>query len=74
MPSIPSVFCTIAVSASSASPLDRICSSQNQTLLVHAVGDRTTEAFLKAMEQTGGTMVWADKRVRIEHGDGMMPV
>lgn len=42
-------------------------------LLVHIVGDRTTEAFLNAMEATGGKNVWSKRRVRIEHGDGIMP-
>lgn len=42
-------------------------------LLVHAVGDRTTETFLSAMEVTGGKAVWEKRRVRIEHGDGVMP-
>ena len=42
-------------------------------LLAHIVGDRTTEAFLTAMEATGGKTVWEKRRVRIEHGDGVMP-
>jgi len=42
-------------------------------LLVHAVGDRATETFLNAMDATGGTKVWSSRRVRIEHGDGIMP-
>ena len=42
-------------------------------LLAHIVGDRTTEAFLTAMEATGGKAVWEKRRVRIEHGDGVMP-
>jgi predicted amidohydrolase YtcJ len=42
-------------------------------LLAHIVGDRTTEAFLTAMEATGGKAVWGKRRVRIEHGDGVMP-
>jgi len=42
-------------------------------LMVHAVGDRATEMFLNAMDATGGVKVWADRRVRIEHGDGIMP-
>ena len=42
-------------------------------LMVHAVGDRATEMFLNAMDATGGAKVWADKRVRVEHGDGIMP-
>ncbi len=42
-------------------------------LLAHAAGDRATETFLNAMEATGGAKVWAGRRVRIEHGDGIMP-
>lgn len=45
----------------------------DQQLMVHAVGDRTTEMFLKAMEATGGPAVWFKRRVRIEHGEGLMP-
>jgi predicted amidohydrolase YtcJ len=42
-------------------------------LLAHAVGDRATETFLNAMDATGGPKAWSDRRVRIEHGDGIMP-
>jgi predicted amidohydrolase YtcJ len=42
-------------------------------LMVHVVGDRTTATFLKAMNATGGKAVWSNRRVRIEHGDGIMP-
>ena len=42
-------------------------------LLVHILGDRTVETFLKAMEATGGKAVWAQRRVRIEHGGGITP-
>ena len=42
-------------------------------LLVHIVGDHTIETFLSAMEATGGQAVWSKRRVRIEHGDGLMP-
>jgi hypothetical protein len=42
-------------------------------LLVHLVGDRAVEDFLKAMTATGGPAVWSRRRVRIEHGDGLMP-
>jgi len=42
-------------------------------LMVHATSDRATEMFLNAMDATGGPKVWASKRVRIEHGDGIMP-
>jgi predicted amidohydrolase YtcJ len=43
-------------------------------LIVHAVGDRAIEELLEAMEDDGGgPEAWADRRVRIEHGDGMLP-
>jgi predicted amidohydrolase YtcJ len=42
-------------------------------LMVHSVGDRATELFLDAMDATGGPKAWSDRRVRIEHGDGIMP-
>jgi predicted amidohydrolase YtcJ len=47
--------------------------SNDDQLLVHAVGDRTTETFLQAMDATGGKAVWSARRVRIEHGDGITP-
>src|SRR6201982_2686829 len=42
-------------------------------LMVHAVCDQATELFLNAMDATGGPKAWSDRRVRIEHGDGIMP-
>jgi len=42
-------------------------------LLVHIVGDRTAETFLNAMDATGGKAVWSKRRVRMEHGDGVLP-
>lgn len=42
-------------------------------LMVHVVGDRTVETFLNAMDATGGARVWSKRRVRFEHGDGLMP-
>jgi predicted amidohydrolase YtcJ len=45
----------------------------NDQLMVHVVGDRAVESFLNAMEATGGERVWAARRVRLEHSDGLMP-
>jgi predicted amidohydrolase YtcJ len=45
----------------------------NDQVMVHVVGDRTVETFLNAMDATGGEKMWAKKRVRLEHGDGLMP-
>jgi predicted amidohydrolase YtcJ len=42
-------------------------------LLLHAVGDRTIEAVLSAMDATGGREVWAKRRLRLEHADSLMP-
>src|SRR5712692_1250041 len=47
--------------------------SNDDQLMVHTVGDLTTETFLNAMDATGGKDVWSKRRVRIEHGDGIMP-
>jgi hypothetical protein len=44
-----------------------------EQLIVHVVGDRTAETFLNAMEATGGEKVWSQRRVRLEHGDGLLP-
>jgi predicted amidohydrolase YtcJ len=46
---------------------------QDVQLLLHSIGDRTTETLLNEMEATGGAGAWAQKRLRIEHGDGIMP-
>ncbi|MBA3633268.1 MAG: amidohydrolase [Acidobacteria bacterium] len=43
-----------------------------QPIMFHAVGDRTVEAVLTAMENIK-TVDWRAKRVRIEHGEGVTP-
>ena len=44
----------------------------NQQLLFHCAGDRSAEAVLDALEKVGGGKIdWRQKRVRIEHGDGV---
>jgi predicted amidohydrolase YtcJ len=45
----------------------------NDQLMVHVAGDRTAETFLNAMDATGGARVWSQRRVRLEHGDGLLP-
>lgn len=40
-------------------------------LMVHVSGYPAAAAMLAAMQATGGKSVWADKRVRFEHGDGV---
>lgn len=46
---------------------------RDEQLMVHVAGDRTIETFLNAMGATGGEKRWAQRRVRLEHGDGLMP-
>jgi predicted amidohydrolase YtcJ len=44
----------------------------NQQILFHCAGDRAVEAVFDALERTGGGNIdWREKRVRIEHGDGV---
>jgi predicted amidohydrolase YtcJ len=45
----------------------------NDPLLLHVAGYAATAAMLTAMEQTGGARIWASRRVRFEHGDGLLP-
>lgn len=44
-----------------------------EQLILHAIGDRAIETIFKAMEKTGGKKVWPRQRVRLEHGDTLMP-
>jgi predicted amidohydrolase YtcJ len=41
-------------------------------LMLHVIGDRTVETLFNLMDATGGPNVWARRRLRIEHGDGVM--
>lgn len=41
-------------------------------LLVHVSGTPSATAMLDAMEASGGEKVWSGKRVRFEHGDGVL--
>jgi predicted amidohydrolase YtcJ len=44
-----------------------------QQLLLHCVGDRTAAVIFSAMEATdGGKVDWKSKRLRIEHGEGVV--
>jgi predicted amidohydrolase YtcJ len=51
----------------------REAQQQHVQLLLHTTGDRTTEELLNAMDATGGAEAWSKSRLRIEHGDGIMP-
>jgi predicted amidohydrolase YtcJ len=42
----------------------------NQQMLFHVIGDRTTSTLLDLMKAMGRTD-WKERRVRIEHGDGI---
>jgi predicted amidohydrolase YtcJ len=42
-------------------------------LIVHVSGTSAARAMLDAMENTGGSETWRNRRVRFEHGDGILP-
>jgi predicted amidohydrolase YtcJ len=44
----------------------------NDQLLVHVSGTPSASAMLDAMEASGGEKVWSGKRLRFEHGDGVL--
>ncbi|MBD2714256.1 amidohydrolase [Microvirga sp. STR05] len=43
-----------------------------QQLLVHCAGDRSAEVVLQALENNGPAASWPARRMRIEHGDGVV--
>jgi predicted amidohydrolase YtcJ len=43
-----------------------------QQLILHCAGDRPLDIVLTAMEAMAPSVDWKKKRVRIEHGDGML--
>jgi predicted amidohydrolase YtcJ len=45
----------------------------NDQLLLHISGYPAPQAMLEEMEKAGGEKVWASRRVRFEHGDGLVP-
>jgi predicted amidohydrolase YtcJ len=45
----------------------------NDQLILHVSGTPASRAMLDAMEATGGARTWRDRRVRFEHGDGILP-
>ena len=59
-------------SAKLDSAVQRAWSSNDQTLF-HVVGDRATAELFRAMERTGPDEGWRSKRIRVEHGEGIMP-
>lgn len=44
----------------------------HQQLLVHCAGDRSAEVVLQALERNGPAASWPARRMRIEHGDGVV--
>jgi predicted amidohydrolase YtcJ len=42
-------------------------------LMLHVFGYNSAAAMLNAMQATGGGKMWAGRRVRFEHGDGLFP-
>jgi predicted amidohydrolase YtcJ len=42
-------------------------------LMVHVSGSLSTLAMLDAMDASGGAAIWSSRRVRFEHGDGLLP-
>jgi predicted amidohydrolase YtcJ len=42
-------------------------------LMVHVSGSLSTRSMLDAMDASGGAAVWSLRRVRFEHGDGLLP-
>jgi predicted amidohydrolase YtcJ len=44
----------------------------NLPLMIHVTADRSAQQLLDQMDATGGEKVWANRRVRIEHGDGVV--
>ena len=45
----------------------------NRQLQLHVFGRQAAAEALDAMEATGGAKVWAKRRLRFEHGDGLTP-
>jgi hypothetical protein len=54
-----------------AAILQETLESKDQ-LLVHVSGTLSVAAMLDAMEASGGEKVWSGKRLRFEHGDGVL--
>lgn len=46
--------------------------ARDEQLLVHVFGRPAAAAVLDAMEATGGAGVWASRRMRFEHADGLL--
>jgi predicted amidohydrolase YtcJ len=44
----------------------------DRQLMMHVVGDSATKVVLKLMKQMAGDNQWKEKRVRIEHGTGIL--
>jgi predicted amidohydrolase YtcJ len=47
--------------------------ANNDQVMLHVSGYPGAKAILDAMDATGGKAVWAKRRLRFEHGDGIYP-
>jgi hypothetical protein len=47
--------------------------ANDDQLMLHVSGYPAAAAALGAMEASGGPAIWASRRVRFEHGDGLFP-
>ena len=47
--------------------------THDDQLILHVSGTPAARALLNAMEATGGAETWRSRRVRCEHGDGILP-
>jgi predicted amidohydrolase YtcJ len=47
--------------------------ANNDQVMLHVSGYPGAKAILDAMDATGGKTVWAKRRLRFEHGDGIYP-
>src|SRR6201996_4182846 len=49
-------------------------SSRNKDqLLLHVSGSIAARTMMDFMDRNGGASIWSDRRVRFEHGDGLLP-
>ena len=65
---LPPLFSDAAVEAMLRDALRR-----GYQLQFHMTGTPAATQLFAAMERTGGAPVWAGRRVRVEHGDGLTP-
>ena len=69
----PSTSGDLHFSQSEVEAMLRESLQNKEQLILHAIGDRAIQTIFDAMDRTGGKKVWRDKRVRLEHGDFLLP-